>query len=198
MKHDVGKKIKELRLQKGMTQDVLAAALNLSAQSVSKWENGVTLPDIQLLPDLSALFGVSIDELFSLTDETRFARIDSMLAMQKDPSAEDCGAAEDFLTHKLHDEKHKGRALTQLAHLHAIERYIRDGGLSRGSYLVAVGGGTEGDVAIDTANSSRALVTRMDCNCAVECGWEDVRPIPIEDNWFENVWRDYREGAVFV
>lgn len=60
-----GKKIRELRLQKTVTQEQLAAHLNLSPQAVSKWENGLTLPDIQLLPELSVYFGVTIDELSS-------------------------------------------------------------------------------------------------------------------------------------
>ena len=43
------KKCKELRLKKAATQEQMATALNLSSQAVSKWENGVTLPDIELL-----------------------------------------------------------------------------------------------------------------------------------------------------
>lgn len=62
-----------------MTQEQLAKALHVSAQAVSKWEIGSSLPDIQLLPALSVALGTSIDSLFSLTDESRFARIDNML-----------------------------------------------------------------------------------------------------------------------
>lgn len=42
MKLELGKKIKQLRLQKGVTQDSLAKALNVSYQTVSKWENEVS------------------------------------------------------------------------------------------------------------------------------------------------------------
>ena len=69
---ELGKKIKSLRLQKGVTQETLAGELGVTAQAVSKWENGTTLPDIQLLPTLSVYFGVSIDELFEMTDEAHF------------------------------------------------------------------------------------------------------------------------------
>ena len=53
MNIDIGSKIKTLRLSKSMTQEQLAKALHVSAQAVSKWENGSSLPDIQLLPALS-------------------------------------------------------------------------------------------------------------------------------------------------
>ena len=42
MNVELGNKIKQLRLQKGITQDTLANALHISYQTVSKWENGVS------------------------------------------------------------------------------------------------------------------------------------------------------------
>ena len=56
--------IVRLRKQAGMTQEELASLLGISAQSVSKWETGVTMPDILLLPILADVFGVQIDALF--------------------------------------------------------------------------------------------------------------------------------------
>ena len=67
---EMGNRIKTLRLAKSMTQEQLARALHVSAQAVSKWELGGSLPDIQLLLALSVVLGTSIDALFSLTDET--------------------------------------------------------------------------------------------------------------------------------
>lgn len=61
----LGEKIQELRKQKGMSQNELAEKLNVSPQAVSKWENSVSMPDISLLPELSKIFDVSIDHLFS-------------------------------------------------------------------------------------------------------------------------------------
>lgn len=75
----IGKRIKSLRLAASMTQEQLASRLGVSAQAVSKWESGVNMPDILLLPELSVIFGVSIDDLFDLTDEKRFERIDNMI-----------------------------------------------------------------------------------------------------------------------
>lgn len=55
--------IQTLRKERGMTQEALAAKLGVSAQAVSKWENG-SYPDGDLLPKIADLFGVSIDYLF--------------------------------------------------------------------------------------------------------------------------------------
>ena len=79
MQCDIGANIRRLRLARSMTQEQLAQRLNLTAQAVSKWENGVGMPDIQLLPELSVLLGTTIDGLFSMTDETRYARVEGML-----------------------------------------------------------------------------------------------------------------------
>lgn len=61
----VGQNIALLRREAGMTQEELADRLFVSAQAVSKWENGKSLPETALLPALATLFDVSIDSLFS-------------------------------------------------------------------------------------------------------------------------------------
>lgn len=61
----VGRTIAALRQNKGMTQQQLAAAMNVSHQAVSKWENGAALPDIQTLVELTQLFGVSVEQLLN-------------------------------------------------------------------------------------------------------------------------------------
>ena len=76
---EIGKKIRDLRVSKGITQDILAEVLGVSPQAVSKWECGSTTPDIQLLPELAVYFGVTIDELFCLTDDREFDRIQNMI-----------------------------------------------------------------------------------------------------------------------
>lgn len=58
--------ISNLRKAHGLTQQKLADLLNVSFQTISKWENGITLPDITVLPELSRIFGVSTDELLGL------------------------------------------------------------------------------------------------------------------------------------
>ena len=60
---NLGKTILELRKQKNVTQDELAAELGVTAAAVSKWENGYTLPDVLMLCALADYFQVSTDEL---------------------------------------------------------------------------------------------------------------------------------------
>lgn len=68
----IGDKIKSLRKAQDITQEKLAAYLNISYQAVSKWENGTALPDITLVPQIANFFGVSADELLGMkeTEET--------------------------------------------------------------------------------------------------------------------------------
>lgn len=115
---EIGKKIKELRLQRNLTQEELAKGLGLTAQAVSKWENQVTAPDIQLLPELSALLGVTIDGLFSITKETRLARIEAMLENRKDIPKEELEGAERYLQDLFRQEEKQAEAALLLAKLH--------------------------------------------------------------------------------
>lgn len=66
---NLGKNISEKRKAKGMTQEELAANLGVSPQAVSKWENNLSCPDIALLPEISKLFGISVDELLGIKSE---------------------------------------------------------------------------------------------------------------------------------
>ncbi len=63
MKKSLGEKISEYRKNLGMTQENLAEKLGVSAQAVSKWENNVSCPDINMLPALANIFGITVDEL---------------------------------------------------------------------------------------------------------------------------------------
>ena len=69
MNFDFGSRIKSLRLSRSMTQEQLAQKLGVSAQAVSKWESGTTMPAILILPDLAVIFGVTIDDLFAMTEK---------------------------------------------------------------------------------------------------------------------------------
>ena len=60
----MGSMIARLRKEKGMTQEQLANELGITYQAVSKWENGLSSPDISALPLLADLFGVPIDRFF--------------------------------------------------------------------------------------------------------------------------------------
>ena len=62
---ELNEKLQELRKNKGLTQEELAAALYVSRTAVSKWESGRGLPSIDSLKQISAFFDVSIDDLLS-------------------------------------------------------------------------------------------------------------------------------------
>ena len=59
----LSEKLYSLRRKQGLSQEALAEKLDCSRQVISKWENGTTTPDAEMLQKYSALFGVSIDYL---------------------------------------------------------------------------------------------------------------------------------------
>jgi len=68
----VGQKIFSLRKKMSITQDNLANLVNVTPQAISKWENGITLPDTCLLPILSELFHIRIEELLCVSNQSSF------------------------------------------------------------------------------------------------------------------------------
>ena len=61
----VGNFIMEKRKALGLTQQQLAEKLNVSFQAISKWENGTSYPNIEILRDLAIVLEVSVDEILS-------------------------------------------------------------------------------------------------------------------------------------
>ena len=112
---ELGNQIKSLRLSKGLTQEALAEQLGVTAQAVSKWERNAALPDIGMLPQLSVLFGVTIDQLFAIPDEDRLDRIQNMLWDERvlDPVLVEREKA--FLLEKARREPENGRPHELLA-----------------------------------------------------------------------------------
>ena len=68
MKLSIGENIRRLRRAGDLTQEQLADRLGVTYQSVSRWENGSAYPDMELLPALSDIFGVSADELLGIPE----------------------------------------------------------------------------------------------------------------------------------
>lgn len=60
---ELGKNIYDLRKERGVTQEALAAELGVTAAAVSKWEKGSTLPDVLMVCTLADHFGITTDEL---------------------------------------------------------------------------------------------------------------------------------------
>ena len=116
---EIGTKIKQLRLERNITQEALAEHLGVTPQAVSKWERGAAAPDISLLPELSVFFGVRIDDLFELSSKDRMARIERML--EHDGGIlpkEDFEYAERFLKDLIADEPNNAAAIRMLVDLY--------------------------------------------------------------------------------
>lgn len=114
---NIGNKIKTLRTQKGITQETLAAALSVSPQAVSKWETGAAMPDILLLPELSAYFGITLDALFDLSEELRLQRIQNMLWDERVLNAQTVKTETAFLLDKAQRDQNDAEALKLLAEI---------------------------------------------------------------------------------
>lgn len=131
MSSEMSAKIRQLRLNCGLTQGELGRQFGVFPQAVSKWEISATLPDIQLMPKLAALFGISIDELFSITDETRLEQIENMVCSMRFIPEKDFTGAVRWLLNLLAES---GRAAqmecdmkTAFPHWkHMVEEYSHD------------------------------------------------------------------------
>lgn len=96
--------------------------------------------------------------------------------------------------------------ITQYVYLCAIKEYIEKGGRSRGSYLVRDDKGSlpmEDLPEIFRFTLDDQQLMKKVCSVSfnkedlsVKYEWSEVRPIPTEDNWFENVWSEYRKKNV--
>jgi transcriptional regulator with XRE-family HTH domain len=60
---DFGEQIKQLRTEQNLTQEQFADQLHVTRQAVSNWENNRNLPDLEMLIQMSRVFGISLDQL---------------------------------------------------------------------------------------------------------------------------------------
>lgn len=165
---DIGNQIKALRLRRGVTQEAMAQHFGITAQAVSKWECGTSVPDIGMLPGLSAYFGVSIDELFALSDDIRMDRIQNMLWDVRFLNPADVENERQFLLEKARREPNNGDPHCMLAQLelhlakehciraeeYALEIISRENGAGIGCvYLARAMGGDRVDPRHNTHNA---------------------------------------------
>jgi transcriptional regulator with XRE-family HTH domain len=80
---NIGKRIRDLRKKNDLTQEKLADYLGVSYQAVSKWETGVSSPDLSLIRPLTKLLRVSADELLGIEGDSD-ARFDELERMYRD------------------------------------------------------------------------------------------------------------------
>lgn len=78
MEVKLGEHLRSLRRRDGRTQEDLAAALDVTPQAVSRWENGSCYPDMALIPSMANYFGVTIDELFGYRND-RDKKVDAII-----------------------------------------------------------------------------------------------------------------------
>lgn len=115
---EIGKKIRNLRLEKEVKQEELAEYLGVSIQAVSKWETEASVPDIALLPGIAVFFGVTIDELFQLSNEAEFGRIENMFWHERRIAPETFDHCVRFLEGVLKSDPKNVRACCCLAYLY--------------------------------------------------------------------------------
>jgi len=115
---NIGNQIKSFRLEKKVTQEEFAGFLGISPQAVSKWETGASTPDISLLPEIATYFGVTIDELFKISDEEQLERIKNMHWRVRRIPQETFEQSVQFLNHLLLKNPEDVNAFEGLAYLY--------------------------------------------------------------------------------
>ena len=97
--------------------------------------------------------------------------------------------------------------LTHALYLEAIDEYLSNGGKSRGSYLVMDAEGKKPCAAMSdewrfsltdpqSFVQQKILEISLDEDFNIKRNWVDIRPIPDEDTWFENVWNKFRNDEI--
>lgn len=149
--------------------------------------------------------GMDVAEVLDLRKEFG-ERMDNCAAFLREPDKID-RLYEDTLDALLHAKElraknipalielqiHLDTMLTRLAVLSSMQFYIRDGGLSRGSYLILDGEAIPDTVVIDEMHQKKIGQVRVcrEDGLTTQCTWQDVRPIPREEHWFEEVYNRY-------
>lgn len=71
MRVEFSKKLREIRKEKGLTQEYIANKVGVSFQSVSKWENGISMPDLEIITRLAKILETDINTLSGYNQETK-------------------------------------------------------------------------------------------------------------------------------
>lgn len=80
---NMGDFICDLRKQKNMTQKDLADKLNVTDKAVSKWERGISCPDISTIPELASMLDISVEELLRFQEKELKGRCNNLSFKQK-------------------------------------------------------------------------------------------------------------------
>ncbi len=80
----IAEKLVELRTIKGATQEDVAQSLSVSNKTISKWENGASMPDLPMLVELSKYYGVTTDALLGLSEDKKQSTTEEVRAILED------------------------------------------------------------------------------------------------------------------
>ncbi len=117
----IGKKIRQLRRDLGMSQQTLSDKLGVTAQAVSKWENETSYPDISILPSMASIFGVQIDDLFEYSKDKEYEKISNMIERKRNITNQEFTNAESFLLREIERNPEDHEANSTLADLYCIQ-----------------------------------------------------------------------------
>ena len=117
-----------------MTQEELAEYLHISSQAVSKWERGVSSPDIDLLPKLAIYFGTSLDHLLDFDQSQVDAAVEKLVA-ESGRGGKDPAKSEAFLRKAL--EKYPNNDLLLTCILEDMQE--QNGDKSRSAEIIEIG-----------------------------------------------------------
>lgn len=79
---EIGNKLNQLRKLSGMTQEQLAEKINVSRQTISKWESDSTSPDLESIVKISRIFHVSLDDLLREAETDVTNRTDEQITLE--------------------------------------------------------------------------------------------------------------------
>ena len=108
MNPELGKRIASLRKTNKVTQAELAEYLSVQPQTISRWEAEGGLPDIALLPRIATFFGITLDELFGMTDMERINHLVCKYSVLRDEkSFEEAMRSLEHAINELEEEEHR-------------------------------------------------------------------------------------------
>ena len=120
----LGKKIRVLRRDQGMSQQALSDKLGVTAQAVSKWENETSSPDISVLPSLASVFGVQIDDLFEYSRDKQLEKISNMIELKSNITNKEFENAESFLLREIERNPEDHESNSMLADLYCTQAFM--------------------------------------------------------------------------
>nr|WP_297769871.1 helix-turn-helix transcriptional regulator [uncultured Butyrivibrio sp.] len=114
----IGAKIRVLRRDRNMSQSELAQILGVSNQAISKWEKDISQPDISLLPNIAACFGIAIDDLFEYSKDKQYEKIENTIDQASEISTREFTDMEAFLLKEIEANPENYKPLNLVANLY--------------------------------------------------------------------------------